>query len=36
MCRRHSKLWFIEPGATGLRDVADTMRQWKGYEHGNK
>src|ERR1035437_8974917 len=29
---RHSKLWFIEPDATGLRAVANTMPRWKGHE----
>ena len=29
MCWRHSKLCFIEPGATGLRAVANTMPRWK-------
>ena len=32
-CRRHSKLCIIEPGATGLRAVANTMPRWKGHEH---
>jgi fructose-bisphosphate aldolase class I len=27
---------FIEPGATGLRAVANTMPRWKGHEHDNK
>src|ERR1035437_4591249 len=35
-CWRHSKLWFIEPGATGLRAVANTMPRWKEHEHDNK
>ena len=35
-CRRHSKLCIIEPAATGLRAVANTMPRWKGYEHHNK
>jgi len=26
----HSKPWFIEPNATGLRAVASTMPRWKG------
>jgi len=28
-CWRHSKLCIIEPGATGLRAVANTMPRWK-------
>ena len=36
MCWPHSKLWFIEPSATGLRAVANTMPRWKGHEHDNK
>jgi hypothetical protein len=28
-CRRHSKLCIIEPVATGLRAVANTMQPWK-------
>src|ERR1017187_5505421 len=35
-CWRHSKLWFIEPGATGLRAAANTLPRWKGPEHDNK
>ena len=31
-CWRHSKLCFIEPGAIGLRAVANTMPRWRGYE----
>ena len=29
---RHSVLWFIEPDATGLPAVANTMRRWKRHE----
>ena len=29
MCQRRSRLCFIEPGATGLRAVANTMPRWK-------
>jgi H+-transporting ATPase len=36
MSWRHSKLWFIEPGATGLLAAASTMPRWKEYEHDNK
>ena len=34
-CWPHSKLCIIEPGATGLRDVANTKPRWKGHEHDN-
>ena len=34
--RRHSKLYLIEPGATGLRAVANTLPRLKGHEHDNK
>src|ERR1035437_2302526 len=30
--QRHSKLCIIEPGATGLRGVANTRPRWKGHE----
>src|ERR1035441_5249702 len=30
--QRHSKLCIIEPGATGLRGVANTMLRWKEHE----
>jgi PPK2 family polyphosphate:nucleotide phosphotransferase len=36
VCRRHSKPWFIEPGATGLRAAANMMPRWNGYERDNK
>ena len=36
MCWRHRKLCIIEPGATGLRAVANTMPRWKGHEHDKK
>lgn len=36
MCWRHSKLCIIEPGATKLRAVANTLPRWKGHEHGNR
>src|ERR1035438_1779595 len=35
-CWRPSKLWFIEPGATGRRAVANIMPRWKGHEHENQ
>ena len=31
MCSRHSKPWFIEPGATVLRAEANTMPEWKSH-----
>ena len=36
MCWLHSKLCIIEPSATRLRAVANTMPRWKGEEHDNK
>jgi hypothetical protein len=35
-CWRHSRLCIIEPGATGLRAVANTVPRWKGHEHDDK
>ena len=35
-CWRHSKLCIIEPTATGLPAVANTMPRWKGHKHDNK
>ena len=35
-CWRHSKLCIIAPGATGLRDVGNTLPRWKLHEHDNK
>src|ERR1035437_3863227 len=31
-CQRHSKLCIIEPGAIGLRGVANTRLRWKEHE----
>ena len=35
MCWRRNKLWFIEPGVTWLRAVANTMLIWKDHKYVN-
>jgi hypothetical protein len=35
MYRRRSKLYFIEPGATGLHGMANILPRWKEHEHDN-
>jgi hypothetical protein len=36
MMERNRKLCIIDPGATRLCAVANTMPRWKGQEHDNK